>query len=67
MFSVLQLGFSSKLFTRLGWAGGEDLKDPGAVFLLIATVQVAVVAGAGLPHLPTLWVAETPSWLKCGS
>ena len=28
------------------------MKDPGAVFLLIAIVQFAIVASAGLPHLP---------------
>ena len=53
MFSLLQMAFSAELFA---WGcsslGGFELKDPGAVFGLVAGVERFVVGRAGLPHFP---------------
>ena len=53
MFSLLQVSFLAELFASdWGLLGGFELKDPGAMFGLVAGVERFVVGRTGLPHLP---------------
>ena len=53
MFSLLQIVFWTELLTlKSDLLGRFELKNPGAVFGLVAGVESFVVGLAGLPHLP---------------
>jgi integrase len=52
MFSGLQLEFWAKLLTWEGKLSGLEFEHPGAVFKLVFLMQLRVVTGARLPHLP---------------
>jgi integrase len=52
MFSRLQLEFWVKLLTWEGKLSGLEFEHPGAVAELVFLMQLRVVTGARLPHLP---------------
>lgn len=53
MFSRFQVTFLFELLTwKQAGLGGLEFENPGAVFELIARVEVGVIGSAGLPHFP---------------